>query len=503
MPFNLPIPSGISTLVSIGVYDSASGTSGSSEITNTTSAIQNNLYIGGTVIDELNKSIPGVNITFTQKPGFNEEYNGAIEAIVENLTTNEKGEWSVVFPRTKIDLKSVDIVFFKQEYKPETISNPPISEQYPISDNPVEAIKTSTPEIEPPYEYRVGNKIFKSSDQNVAKSKADSYALKANDPKYKGASIINIKKRLYKAPKPQEILQPLVQPIIDEINKLERETNNESNKQNLPGPAKISIRVNSSKEKVKKKLIPFIIKLLLPFGVMAVQSILNKIDLDKVKDQILCPRQDKILELIKKRNKLVNQINGIYQTVTRISQILVGINTALTAIQVGILAITVIPFPAPAAVPVGVAKLEEGLKRFRIVVNILTLTLAAFGAVLGIILRLLNALDLLIRECAESQNIPFEKINDQLNLFVNESTGVNNQTVINDIQVEKPTYKGFTLELILDPLSGTKYPKRYAQALTRTGVPVLKTDSSFASDPQVLLDQLKFIIDSNPDLNAG
>lgn len=503
MPFNLPLPSGISTLISIGAYDSASGTSGSSELTNTTSAVQNNLFIGGTVIDENATPIPGVNISFTQKPGINEEYNGVIEAIAENLTTNEKGEWSFVYPRTKIDLKSVTIIFYKQEYKSETISNPPISEQYPISNDPVEAIKVSTPETEPPYEYRVGNKIFKSSDQNVAKSKVDSYVLKANDPKYKGASIINIRKKLYKAPKPEEILQPLIQPIIDEINKLERTQDQEKNKQNLPAPAKVSVRINLSKEKIKKKLIPFIIKLLLPFGVIAVQALINKIDIEKIKDQILCPRQDKLLELIEKRNKLVRQINGIYQLVTRMSQILVGINVALTAIQVGILAITIIPFPAPAAAPVSVAKLEETLKKFRIVVNIITLTLAAFGAVLGIILRLLNALDLLLRECSQSQEVPFEQINDQLNLFINESTGVNNQTLINDIQVNKPTYKGFTLELALDPYSSSKYPKRFAQALTRTGVPVLKTDSSFASDPQVLIDQLKFIIDSNPDLNAG
>jgi hypothetical protein len=503
MPFNLPLPSGLSTLISIGAYDSASGTSGSNEIINTTPAVQNNLYIGGTVIDEQNKPIPGVNIVFTQKPGFNEEYNGVIEAIVENLTTNDKGEWSLVFPRTKIDLKSVDIVLYKQEYKSETISNPPITTTYPISDNPVEAIKVSTPETEPPYEYRVGNEIFKNSDQNVAKSKATNYALKANDPKYKGASIINIRKKLYKAPKPTEVLQPLIQPILDEVNKLERTQDQEANKQKLPGTTRIAVRVNVSKEKVKKKLIPFIIKLLLPFGVIAVQAVINKIDIEKIKDQILCPRQDKLLELIQKRNKLVRQINGIYQTVTRISSILTGINTALTAIQVGILAVTIIPFPAPTAAPVGVAKLEEQLKKFRIVINILTLTLAAFGAVLGIILRLLNSLDLLLRECAQSQELPFEQINNQLNLFVNESTGINNQTVINDIQVNKPTYKGFTLELIIDPYNTSQYPKRFAQALTRTGVPVLKTDSSFASDPQVLLDQLKFIIDSNPDLNAG
>ena len=30
----------------------------------------------------------------------------------------------------------------------------------------------------------------------------------------------------------------------------------------------------------------------------------------------------------------------------------------------------------------------------------------------------------------------------------------------------------------------------------------LKTESSFASDPQVLIDQLKFIIDSNHNLTA-
>jgi hypothetical protein len=182
------------------------------------------------------------------------------------------------------------------------------------------------------------------------------------------------------------------------------------------------------------------------------------------------------------------------------SKILIGANIAITAIQVGILAVTIIPLPAPPAIPVGAGVLQDQLKKARIVVNIMTLTLAAFGAVLGIILRLLNSLDFLLRECAQSQNVPFEKINDELNLFVNESTGVSNVTAI---ESTNNTYKGFTLELILDPLSDNKYPKRFAQALTRNGIPVLKTDSSFASDPQVLLDQLKFIIDSNPDLNAG
>lgn len=500
MPINLPIPSSVFSLISVGVNDSGSGTSGSNESVNTNSAIQNNLIIGGVVVDEEKKPMVGVNITFTQTPGVNTEYDGVIGPIVDNVVTNDKGEWSIIYPRTQIDLKLVNIIFFRQGYKTENISNPQITTQYPSTISPLEVIKVSTPEVEPPYEYRVGNEIFKSSDQNAAKTRATNYALKASDPKYRGASIINIKKTLFKAPKPEEVIQPLIQPIIDEVNKLERIQDEEKNKQSLPGPAKISIRVNVSKEQIKKKLIPFIIKLLLPFGVAVVQAVLAKVSLDKIKDQILCPRQDKLLELIQKRNKLVRQINGIYQTVTRISSILTGINTALTAIQVGILAVTIIPFPAPTGAAVGVAKLEDQLKRFRIVVNILTLTLAAFGAVLGIILRLLNSLDFLIQECSISQNVPFEKINDELNLFVNESTGISNVTAI---ESTNNTYKGFTLELTLDPTSNVKYPKRFAQALTRNGIPVLKTDSSFTSDPQVLLDQLKFIIDSNPDLSAG
>jgi hypothetical protein len=64
------------------------------------------------------------------------------------------------------------------------------------------------------------------------------------------------------------------------------------------------------------------------------------------------------------------------------------------------------------------------------------------------------------------------------------------------------TYKGFTYEVVLDLSNNSPYPKRYAQALNKQNVPVLRTESSFASDAKVLVDQLKFIIDSNPNLTA-
>ncbi len=267
---------------------------------------------------------------------------------------------------------------------------------------------------------------------------------------------------------------------------------------------KLAVSANNKKEELKKTLVPFIIKLLLPFGAIALQAALSKIPLDKIKDQVSCPSQAKIIELTNKRNKLVRQINNAYKTINTLSKALAITNTAITAIQAGITAIEILPYPATGVPPVlppltsgiieltgtGKDKLKESLKKANVVISIVTLALAAFGAVLGIILRLLNNLDLLIQQCSQEQEVPFEAINDELNTFVNQSTGVSNSNVIQNTQDSQQlddTYKGFTLEIKLDKTNSIKYPRRFAQALNKIGIPVLKTDSSFASDPQVLL----------------
>ena len=69
-------------------------------------------------------------------------------------------------------------------------------------------------------------------------------------------------------------------------------------------------------------------------------------------------------------------------------------------------------------------------------------------------------------------------------------------------QSEDNTYKGFTLSVKIDEKNNSKYIKRYAAAQNKQGVIVLKTESSFASDPSILISQLKFIIDSNPNITA-
>jgi len=533
MPFNLPInASDVASLVTIGVNDSGSGTSGSSILDNVSPQIDAKIYIGGKVTTEAGDPISNVKVTLNQTPRIditaavtnaidqNDSNPPAIvKPIVESVTSDGNGEWSFVFAKTEIDIKAVKILFLKQDYKPNNI---PLANfksiEYP--DNVTEPKKISTPDTEPPYVYSVGNEQFSSNKQNIAQSKASDYYNKAIDPKYKGATLYNINKTLFSSPKPEELvqaaLQSYVEPIAIEIRKLERKKNEENEKQLLPYDAKLALNINLEKEDIKRILIPFVIKLLLPFGMAIVQSVISNIPLANVKDQILCPRQDKILELINKRNKLVKKVNSIYSKITKVENQLSTVNSVLTGLEVGISAIEFIPYPATGIPALGLPPLTTGqiektgstinklknlLEKAKIAINILTLTAAAFGAILGILLRLLDSLDALIQECSESQNVPFEAINAELNTLVNTSTGISNSNVIQATQ-NNNTYKGFTLELKLDETNSNKYPRRFAQALTKTGIPVLKTDSSFASDPQVLLDQLKFIIDSNPQLTA-
>jgi hypothetical protein len=109
------------------------------------------------------------------------------------------------------------------------------------------------------------------------------------------------------------------------------------------------------------------------------------------------------------------------------------------------------------------------------------------------IINYLNQLDALLAQCAVDQNMDLEQLNNEINALAN-STVVATQG--------DGTYKGFKLEVKINEKNTSKFIQRFAQAVNKQGVAVLKTEPSFASDPSVLIDQLKFIIDSNPNLTA-
>jgi hypothetical protein len=275
---------------------------------------------------------------------------------------------------------------------------------------------------------------------------------------------------------------------------------------------KIANIINAKKELIKISLIPFVLTLLATFGATALQAVVKKLPLspEQLKSLINCPSSAKISSLIKKRNSLVKQLNNIYTIINVLTKTLAITTVSITALTIGISLAKSIPYPSIGIPALGLPPLtagqqvrfadalralQEALLKAGIVVSILTLSLGSFGILLGKIIDLLNSLDMFLQHCAEDQDMDLEQLNDEINALAN-------PTVEATQTPEGNTYKGFTLEVVINKQNTSKYIQRYAQALTPQGIPVLRTESSFASDPAVLISQLKFIIDTNPNITA-
>jgi hypothetical protein len=238
--------------------------------------------------------------------------------------------------------------------------------------------------------------------------------------------------------------------------------------------------------------------------------ILGKITKDQLIDLIDCPSSSKIQSVIKLRASLVTQINGMYDTIKKTATILGITTTVISAIQLAINLAESNPYPATGVPPLGLPPMTAGLQakissfiakiKNEIVVNEKTITtvnitIASFATFLGIILKFLDILDVILEHCSGSQNMDLEQINAEINALAN-------PTVVATQNENTNTYKGFTLGVKIDEKNESKYIRRYAVAQNKQGIDVLRTDSSFASDPSVLISQLKFIIDTTPNITA-
>ena len=267
----------------------------------------------------------------------------------------------------------------------------------------------------------------------------------------------------------------------------------------MPFEAKLSLLFNKLKERLKLILIPAVLAIIAKFGPQVVQSIVNK-KINFSNDKV-CPSKEEILDAIKKRNQLVRQLNNIYKIVRTISKVLKITSALILGFKI---AFRILKF-APIARPSGlIADSLAGIKRrlevAGIVVNILTVTAVIIGATLARIIDLLNSLDFLIKECSEEVDengeftIPFATINEELNNFVDASTG-QTEDIIDPLTGNPLPYKGFTFEIKQDVSQDFQYPKRFAIARNVQGIQVLRSESSFASSPEILIEELKFVID--------
>jgi len=257
---------------------------------------------------------------------------------------------------------------------------------------------------------------------------------------------------------------------------------------------------------IKSKLIPLAVGLLLAFGISKLSQSNRK----------TCPTPEGLADLIRRRNRVVRQLNQMYATI--------AINTALAAAFLALskslkgvrLSLDALPIPQAfgGPGPIGLVfaqpysftaklqqindELEKLEEQFDSMNRATLVSLVILIAGTATCVLLLQGIDNLAQECAEESgintNVELELINQEL-LDLSEEQTEDGNPVIKSIN-------GFTMAVVTDdknPVGSLK--RRYAVAKNKQGVVQLKGESSFSSSDQILIDELVFYIQQN-DLKA-
>ena len=267
--------------------------------------------------------------------------------------------------------------------------------------------------------------------------------------------------------------------------------------------------------KLISKVIPNLEENLSKFGITDLENQINGegVNIEELKQQF-CPTKPELDRLILQRNNLVEYLNGVGVTLDRLSTtvefgagiatLLQGIintlNTGKTLAQIALSFIPLAPGAATTAIDTTgdvIDKLtfkEDGTPRLpplTIIVSAVSVSIATVQAIILRIVLQLEQLDLLINLCDPNATLTDTSKSIQ-DTAANELLAENSQ---NDT-----TYKGFILEIETKPFTDTVNQNR-AVGKNKSGIILIATEYSFASNPNVLINELKFIIDRD-DLKA-
>lgn len=321
-----------------------------------------------------------------------------------------------------------------------------------------------------------------------------------------------------------------------------------------PPEGQLQVALNQANISIKKQIIPQVVRLLQPFAIDKLDQSIPNLNLQALKgvdfmntfstsnlnalqqltiDNIppdfksegklkeLCPTKEELQRILEKKNQLVRALNNIYITAEILSvtgtvaslygtawkarqkaiennPIPLVIPTALGVAPPGYIPIPIGPFSISIASQASVAKIDKQLTRARnqsdkgfAVAKALLSISTTLSLSIQVVLSLLNLIDILALLCSQEEFTQEELSQDMVRFA--------GQALLQGNTVDK-SYKGFQLEIRTESQPvGTLY-RRFAIALNRQGVTALKGTPSFASSEQILIDELKYLIDSNPNL---
>jgi hypothetical protein len=233
---------------------------------------------------------------------------------------------------------------------------------------------------------------------------------------------------------------------------------------------------------------------------------------------ISCPPEPVITQIINKRNNLVEALNRLYVVVDRTANALSGISTFLTAIATVIsaagtiifaailtqLVAPIIPNPILLKLNAAVEGGQETLDKIKFTskgeqrlvplieqINSAAIATQLLANTLRNFICKLEGLDKLILGCIPPGSEPqpeLKPISEDINKFV---TQIEETIDTSDIAAD---YKGFSFKIEEVPFSPTVNRSR-ALALNSDNIVLLQSELSFTSTPDILIQELKLVID--------
>jgi hypothetical protein len=281
----------------------------------------------------------------------------------------------------------------------------------------------------------------------------------------------------------------------------------------MTGKEKIPILLAEKSQDLLKLIIPKVTEIVTKIGI-------ENIGQPDVKLPDICLPASEIQPLIDLRNNIVDKLNSaskIIETLTKplnplntvvtvTSTVVDTLNTSITVLES---TIPLLPTPTPGAPsPAGIALnvksiLEKTLAKTtpkittaKNSINSITEAVDKVNSIISTVLNILNSIDKYLIKCkpdtppGSSTSSDLIPLNSYLTNVANSANQVENALILGE------NYNGFILDVVEEQYSPT-IKKSKAVAKNSNGIILLQTPLSFTTTPQILIEELKLIIDKN------
>jgi hypothetical protein len=290
----------------------------------------------------------------------------------------------------------------------------------------------------------------------------------------------------------------------------------------MAGQDKIPLLLANKGQELLNQLIPKIIDIATKTGIQNIGDVNEKLP-------DFCLPPDELKKILTIRNALVDKLNSVNKTINSLKKIVDPLNTVVTTTTVVLQTLNnsintikptifILPsaapgFPSPPAIATSaidtlrtlVQKTTPKITKAQNTISSIAITMDFVNNILLKIIGLLNSIDKYLKGCNATSNT------DALipNVISNTDTLIPLDSSLIQLEQEQiaaiaqsqnvstlSNYKGFTLEVITEPYSPTVNRVK-AVAKNAQGIILLQTPLSFTTQSQILIEEIKLIIDSN------